>query len=72
MLIPIICFTCGCSIGDKEDLYNYLKTEKIKKNHSENHIDDDLDCIEILEKIDIMNDCCKMHFISSMIFTDYY
>lgn len=69
MLIPIVCFTCGCSIGDKEDLYNHLKKEKIKEKKQP---DDDVDCSKILEMLDISNDCCKMHFISNMKITDYY
>lgn len=69
MLIPIICFTCGCPIGDKEDLFNYLKKEKIKEKKE---INDNLDCSDILNLLDITNDCCKMHFISSMLLVDYY
>jgi len=69
MLIPIVCFTCGCPIGDKEDLFNYLKAKKIKEKKKPN---DDVDCSDILKLLDIKNDCCKMHFISSMLFTDYY
>lgn len=69
MLIPIVCFTCGCPLGDKEDLFNYLKYEKIKKQKEDTN---DLDCSDILDILDISNDCCRMHFISSMIFTDYY
>ncbi len=69
MLIPIICFTCGCPIGDKEDIFNYMKIERIKQNKN---INDNIDCSDILELLDINNDCCKMHFISSMIVTDYY
>lgn len=71
MLIPIVCFTCGCPIGDKEDLFNYLKEQKIKEN-PESDKSDDLDCSDILTKLDIKNDCCRMHFISSMTFSDYY
>lgn len=70
MLVPIVCFTCGCPIGDKEDLYNYMKAAKIRENLNKDP--ENLDCSEILKILDITNDCCKMHFISSMIFTDYY
>lgn len=69
MLIPIVCFTCGCPIGDKEDLFNALKAKKIKEKKNP---DDDIDCSDILDLLDIKNDCCRMHFISSMLFTDYY
>ena len=74
MLIPIVCFTCGCPIGDKEDLFNYLKVEKIQSQKDKLQIlnNNELDCSDILDKLDIVNDCCRMHFISSMLFTDYY
>jgi DNA-directed RNA polymerase subunit N (RpoN/RPB10) len=68
MLIPILCFTCGLPLADKEDLYNYLKLEQIKNDTN----NDMYDFQEILEKLDIVNDCCKMHFISAMQFSDYY
>lgn len=67
MLIPILCITCGLPLADKEDLYNHLKEEKIKKTKTE-----DIDFQDILEQLDIVNECCKMHFITSMQFTDYY
>ena len=70
MLVPILCFTCGLPLSDKEDIYNHLKAEKIKS--IDNVESDDIDCVDILEKLDIMNDCCRMHFITAMIFTDYY
>lgn len=69
MLIPIICFTCGCPIGDKEDLFNYLKNEKIKETKEDK---ENIDYLDILNLLDITNDCCKMHFISSMLLVDYY
>lgn len=71
MLVPILCFTCGLPLADKEDLYVHLKAEKIKKM-TNYHPNMDLDCSDILEQLDIVNDCCKMHFITGMIFTDYY
>jgi DNA-directed RNA polymerase subunit N (RpoN/RPB10) len=66
MLIPIICFTCGLPLSDKEDMYIELKTKQ-EKEFGEN-----VDYRTILESLDIKNDCCKMHFITSMVFTDYY
>lgn len=67
MLIPILCFTCGLPLADKEDLYNELKSKKKIENAH-----DELDCKDILEQLDIVNDCCKMHFITAMLFIDYY
>lgn len=72
MLMPILCFTCGCPLADKEDLFNYFKNEKINKNVNTDSIITSIDCMDIFEKLDIPNDCCRMHMISNMQFTDYY
>lgn len=66
MLIPIICFTCGLPLSDKEDIYMELKTKEEKEKGENTNYK------AILESLDIKNDCCKMHFVSSMIFTDHY
>jgi DNA-directed RNA polymerase subunit N (RpoN/RPB10) len=68
MLVPIVCFTCGCPIGDKEDLFNYLKQKEIEKNKDV----ENLNCLYIFELLDIKNDCCKMHMLTAMNFVDYY
>jgi len=67
MLIPILCITCGLPLADKEDIYKHLKLEKIRKNKTET-----IDFQDILEQLDIVNECCKMHFITAMQFMDYY
>lgn len=68
MLVPILCFTCGCSIGDKEDLFIHLKNEKKEKEPD----NEELDCSDILDILDIKNDCCRMHIITAINFVDYY
>ena len=65
MLVPIVCFTCGLPLADKEDLYMELKVKQVKENGS-------TDFQNILKLLDINNDCCKMHFITAMLFNDYY
>lgn len=73
MLVPILCFTCGCPLADKEDLFNYLKTQKMNNQNTENSKNiTSIDCMDIFDKLDIPNDCCRMHMISNMLFTDYY
>ncbi len=67
MLTPILCFTCGCPIGDKDDVFKELKKRKIAETKDVN-----IDCSDILEKLDIKNDCCKMHVISANKFEDLY
>lgn len=65
MLIPIVCFTCGLPLADKEDLFYQLRKKQLETTKS-------TDFQEILHMLDINNDCCKMHFITAMQFTDYY
>lgn len=71
MLVPILCFTCGLPLADKEDIFNELKAEKIKaiKNYTN---DIELDCSDILNMLDITNDCCRMHMITPLLFDDFY
>lgn len=70
MLVPIVCFTCGLPLADKEDLFKYLKNEIIKNNKGDE--EKDINCSEILNTLQIINDCCRMHLITSLTFTDYY
>lgn len=68
MLVPIVCFTCGLPLADKEDLFKYLKSEYIKNND----YNEEIDCMKILDILQIINDCCRMHLVTSLTFTDYY
>lgn len=61
MLGPIVCFTCGVPLGDKEDLFKYLM--EISKN---------TDPLPILNMLDIINECCKMHFITPELLSKWY
>jgi len=81
MLIPVLCFTCGCSIGEKEDLFLHMQAKLAKKILDERktapiqaHIDPDIQitCGEILTKLGVKNDCCRKTMVTSMRFSDYY
>ena len=81
MYVPVVCFTCGCPIGDVEDLFRIMRTAKVKKIlesrgtiTTQAAVDAGLqiDCSDILEKLFINNYCCRAHLISSMRFSDYY
>ena len=81
MLVPILCFTCGCPIGDKEDLFRHLRAEKVREILKDRKtvatqamIDAGLqiDCSDILDRLGIVYDCCRAHLISAMIYSDYY
>ena len=81
MLVPILCMTCGCPIGDREDLFLHMRAERVRKILKERgtiptqaaiDVGLQLDCRDILELLGITEDCCKMHLTSAMIFSDYY
>jgi DNA-directed RNA polymerase subunit N (RpoN/RPB10) len=72
MLVPIVCFSCGLPLCDKFDIYHELKKQKIEELTKNNSSLENIDCIDILISLDITNDCCKMHLISTVLFNDYY
>ena len=81
MLVPILCLTCGCPIGDKEDLFRHMRAERVRAalkargtTATQAAIDPDLqiDCSDILELLGVAHDCCRAHLVSAMVFSDYY
>jgi DNA-directed RNA polymerase subunit N (RpoN/RPB10) len=81
MLTPIVCLTCGCPIGDIEDLFRHMRAARVRELLGERGTDVSqaaidvglqLDCSDILELLGVRNDCCRAHLVSAMIFDDYY
>jgi DNA-directed RNA polymerase subunit N (RpoN/RPB10) len=81
MLVPILCLTCGCPIGDKEDIFRHLRAERVRSILKERGttatqaaVDGGLqiDCEDILDLLGIVHDCCRGHLVSAMVFSDYY
>jgi len=81
MFVPVVCITCSCPIGDKATLFQYERAEAVKKILNERgtvptqvaiDVGLQIDLSDILEKLDIINDCCRMHLTSAMLFSDYY
>jgi DNA-directed RNA polymerase subunit N (RpoN/RPB10) len=81
MLVPILCFSCGCPIGDKEDLFRHMRAVRVREvlaargtAPTQAPIDAGLqiECADILEQLGIVNDCCRAHLITAMNFADYY
>jgi DNA-directed RNA polymerase subunit N (RpoN/RPB10) len=81
MLVPILCLTCGCPIGDKEDLFRHARAARVKAvlasrktTATQAAVDAGLqiDCSDILDRLGIREDCCRAHLTSAMIFLDYY
>ena len=81
MLVPVICFTCGCPVGDVEDLFLHMRAEKIRAilaergtTASQAAADAGLqvDCSDILDKLGIKYDCCRKVLVTAMIYSNYY
>lgn len=77
MIIPVICFTCGKTIGDKWDWYenevNKLIKERDEKEEKVSKKDkkleeslvyfDNIKTGEILDKIGLTRSCCRRHML---------
>ena len=81
MLVPVCCFTCGCPIGDKEDLFRHLRAERVRaalaaRDTAATQAAADgglqVDCEDILARLGVAHDCCRAHLITAMCFCDYY
>jgi DNA-directed RNA polymerase subunit N (RpoN/RPB10) len=81
MLYPVVCFTCGLPLDDRAALFSVMRAKRVRKIlaargtvATQAAIDPNLniDCVDILEALDVRNDCCRMHLVTAMIFTDYY
>ncbi len=81
MLVPILCFTCGLPIGDRADLFCAMRAKRVRETlktrgtvapQAEIDVGLQLDCSDILDSLGIMNDCCRAHIVSAMIFSDFY
>lgn len=82
MLIPIVCFTCGSSLGDLAPIYHYIRRRRMAKRFGE------LDSLvapiqaavdptltenmmgDVLEALRITR-CCRTRTVTAMIFNDH-
>ena len=81
MLVPVLCFTCGCPIGDVEDLFHHMRAARVRPILAERGTTAtqaasdtglQIDCSDILDQLGIIHDCCRKTLVSAMIFSDYY
>jgi DNA-directed RNA polymerase subunit N (RpoN/RPB10) len=81
MLTPVTCFTCGCPVGDKEDLFRHMRAALVRATLAERGTQPtqaasdaglQIDCREILDRLQVTGDCCRKALVTAMIFTDYY
>jgi DNA-directed RNA polymerase subunit N (RpoN/RPB10) len=83
MLTPVVCLTCGCALGDKEDLFRHLRGARVREvlaargttaTQAAADAGLQIDCSDILTLLGIPEEreCCRGHLVSAMIFFDYY
>ncbi len=81
MLCPVVCFSCGCPIGDVADLFRHIRAKRVaavlgehKTLPTQAAVDPGLR-IELtadLARLGVTNDCCVGHLITACEFGDYY
>jgi DNA-directed RNA polymerase subunit N (RpoN/RPB10) len=79
MIIPVLCFTCGKTLGDKYDWYQNEvkklikekenKEDKVKVSQKHKKIEeslvyfDDIKTGDILDKLGLTRSCCRRHML---------
>lgn len=64
-MLPILCFTCGNLLGDKQLQYEeFLKRIQNNKLTCEQEKDQEKD---LLDKLEIESYCCKMNLMSYIV-----
>lgn len=81
MLVPVRCFTCGCSVGHAAPVYALARRRLVEAKLAERGtapsqamVDTglELECGEILNRLAIVSLCCRKTLITAMNFQDYY
>lgn len=81
MLTPVVCFTCGCAVGDKAGIFRHLRAERVRTILAERGTVPErvmadsglqIDCSDILDSLQIRHDCCRKTIATAMIYTDWY
>lgn len=81
MLTPVVCFTCGCSLGDIAPLYHAVRRARMAARYgpgatspaqaatdptlTENVMGDVLEALRVSK-------CCRTRLVTAMIFSDHY
>ncbi|MCK4967684.1 MAG: hypothetical protein KAS12_01400 [Candidatus Aenigmarchaeota archaeon] len=80
MYPPILCVSCGFALGDKYDIFINEMEKKIKeiapsqKIHPEammTNTDLKITAGDILDRLQIKSECCRMHMIANVTFREY-
>jgi DNA-directed RNA polymerase subunit N (RpoN/RPB10) len=81
MLVPIQCFSCGLPIGDRADLFRTMREKRVRQILQKRgtiapqaaiDVGLQVDCSDILDLLGVVEDCCRLHLVSAMEFSDVY
>ena len=85
MLTPIVCPSCGMPLSDKAAVFNRIRRERAVANiekfggdfeclpNAVRHTEQvQTDVIDVLEKLGIDNDCCRMHMVTTVLWEEVY
>lgn len=81
MLIPVVCFSCGTSIGHVAEVFRVLREQRVRGDlatarvapeMSAIRLDADLDLSDVFDKLRISQDCCRTHLNTAMVMSDHY
>lgn len=81
MLTPVVCFSCGTSIGHVAELFRKLREKCVREDLDKKHIspemsairlDSNLDMTDLFNILQISQDCCRMHLACTVVMSDVY
>jgi len=82
MLTPMVCFTCGFSLGDIAPVYHFIRQNRMATHlHGKNAsaptrvaVDPSLTKNIMGDVLDALGveDCCRTRLVTAMIFSDHY
>jgi DNA-directed RNA polymerase subunit N (RpoN/RPB10) len=81
MLPPIVCHSCGMPLGDVAAIFKAMCLKKIKEHLKTHNIHPDMYTMTAankiksgteLDKLMIINECCRTQILTNMEFKDYY
>lgn len=83
MLVPIVCFTCGLSLGDISPIYQYIRRKRMAARYGEpgsatapTQVAVDPALLEnimedVLDALRVTK-CCRTRLVTAMLFPEHY
>lgn len=83
MLVPVVCFTCGTSLGDLAPIYHHIRRKRMAARYgsagatvapTQAAVDPSLQeniMKDVLEALRVTK-CCRTRLVTAMIFSEHY